>query len=681
MVTTAVRDRLLLGDPGLVRATFALRTLASLGVAGLACAAVAGLAAQGPSGTVLGVVAAQLTVLLARQPERRARILTCFAMLPGSWAGVTLLYLLRDHPWLDIALVPALIAGGFLAQAVHARLGATILAAAWVVLFTLYLQAQAAPLAWHLAAVTLGTLGAMAVRFVLWPDDRTLGARLLVRTHRLVLADFARGVARHGGPASLTRLLTRMQPVANAVVANPRIDVALRESLADLRLAVEMAVLRDESSADSLSRALRAGSGTPAAGCVDGRVDGRVDEAVDRAAVRVDALVRRSLDVRDPLRTRAASAVGGAAISGTARRLAVERAVQVLVATSVATVGGYLVSERYWPWAVIVAMMLYLGTESAGHVLDKGVSNATGVLLGVCAGVGLTGLPGSVPRAEIALAAGALGLALYVMPVTYAAGSALITLAIGLLYEALGRPVAPVLELRLAEVLVGAIAGISAALLVLRRDPRTLLRARAAEFLDALADALDPAAPAMPRAELRRRFAATATAADLGRLGGLLVERSRVRAALADLSRLLHLVEVYRSLGSGPDGTVGTAGETEVAGVAEVTGAAGAGNTGGTARATSARRRESLAVDLRRLVVAVRGVEAGHDGGGAVLAGHDDTPRDATPTPDASGQSLPHAALEARVLDSIRDTVHRLADRAGRVSAGTRRRHRNGGRA
>ena len=532
-----LRNRLLFSDPGLARFTFAVRTILALLLAGLLCQAVAKWGNFGNAGVILAVIAVQLTSLLARQPRRRDRIATCLVMLPGNWAGVLLLYALQGNPHLDVFILPLLIGAGFLAQAFNARLGAALLAAAWIFMFTLYLSAAGTEPMWHLVAVTLGILSSMLLRFVIWRDDRTLSASLLVLSHRLVLIDFAELAARQGISNALTRMLWRMQPIAGAVIENPRMSGPIHDALADLRLTLEVAILKTPSCGLALANSLRS----------DSRVTGH--QEIDRAQRRVDScLADVRLMARDSTQPTGFNAM--MPVKPT-RDSMVKRSAQVFVATGIAATIGYQMSDHYWTWAVIVAMFLFFGTESAGHILDKGLNSAIGVVLGVLAGIFLTEAFGTIPQVELVLIPLLLFMALYLMPVNYAMGAAMITTILGLVYQLLGLPAPSIMLLRLGEVLAGAAAGTLAALLVFPHRPLALLNHRTAHLIAGLADAIDPkVGETIHRAELRRRFAAAFAVANLGRLGGLMIERSRVKSSLADLSRLVHLVEVLRRLQS-----------------------------------------------------------------------------------------------------------------------------------
>jgi len=84
-VLSGVCDKLLLYDPCLVRLIFASRAVLGLGVVAGVCWFLAKEMGHDLSGVMLGVVGAQFSLLLAREPSRDSRIYTSLIMIPGYW--------------------------------------------------------------------------------------------------------------------------------------------------------------------------------------------------------------------------------------------------------------------------------------------------------------------------------------------------------------------------------------------------------------------------------------------------------------------------------------------------------------------------------------------------------------------------------------------------------------------
>ncbi|GHA25937.1 MULTISPECIES: FUSC family protein [Streptomyces] len=201
------------------------------------------------------------------------------------------------------------------------------------------------------------------------------------------------------------------------------------------------------------------------------------------------------------------------------KRPTTRAAVQVAVGSSLAIVGGELLSAQRWYWAVLTCWIVFLNTASTGEILVKGYRRLLGTVLGVVAGIGLAALVGHHTWTAFALVLLFIFAMFYTAPLSYTLMSFFVTAMLGLLYTLLNTYSLSVLVLRIEETALGAACGVIAAAVVLpvHTDRRTneLLVA----VLDRLADVTRGAVDQLS-----------------GGAGGDLVEQAReLDQALADL--------------------------------------------------------------------------------------------------------------------------------------------------
>jgi hypothetical protein len=163
-------------------------------------------------------------------------------------------------------------------------------------------------------------------------------------------------------------------------------------------------------------------------------------------------------------------------------------AIQVAVATSVATVLGELVSPQRWYWAVLSAFVVFNGTTTRGEILTRAGHRIVGTVVGVIGGVVLAALVGHNPPVQLALIVVCVFFAFYLVAVANAALVFFITVLLAMLYGLLGTFSIAVLELRIVETCVGASVGIAAAYFILPTRTRETVREKVDDYLDALDD-------------------------------------------------------------------------------------------------------------------------------------------------------------------------------------------------
>ncbi|MFD8235567.1 FUSC family protein [Streptomyces sp. NPDC059696] len=199
-------------------------------------------------------------------------------------------------------------------------------------------------------------------------------------------------------------------------------------------------------------------------------LDGPQDESDDTPAT---ARSREELDAED-----AAIDGGGedAAQEQTGlRRPTTRAAVQVAVGSSLAIIGGELLSTQRWYWAVLTCWIVFINTASTGEILVKGYRRLLGTVFGVVAGIVLAGLVGKHTWTAFALVLVLVFAMFYSAPLSYTLMSFFVTAMLGLLYTLLHTYSLDVLVLRIEETALGVACGVVAAALVLpvQTDRRT----------------------------------------------------------------------------------------------------------------------------------------------------------------------------------------------------------------
>ncbi|MFF1276833.1 FUSC family protein [Streptomyces marokkonensis] len=199
-------------------------------------------------------------------------------------------------------------------------------------------------------------------------------------------------------------------------------------------------------------------------------LDGPQDESDDSPAT---AMSREELDAED-------AAIAGEETEEAEARTGLQRpttraAVQVAVGSTLAIVGGELLSTDRWYWAVLTCWIVFINTASTGEILVKGYRRLLGTVFGVAAGIALAAVVGGHTLAAFLLVLVLIFLMFYTAPLSYTLMSFFVTAMLGLLYTLLHTYSWEVLVLRLEETALGAACGVVAAALVLpvNTDRRT----------------------------------------------------------------------------------------------------------------------------------------------------------------------------------------------------------------
>jgi Fusaric acid resistance protein-like len=173
--------------------------------------------------------------------------------------------------------------------------------------------------------------------------------------------------------------------------------------------------------------------------------------------------------------------------------LSTRQAVQVGVATSLAIVGGELISPSRWYWAVIAAFVVFAGTSSRGDVLTRGRDRVIGTVGGVVAGMALAFVVDGAVVPTLVLLLVCLFLAIYTVRISPGLLAFWITALLALLYGLIGQFSVETLVLRIEETAIGAALGMVAGFLILPTGTREAFGTALDEVVDATYAVLDAA--------------------------------------------------------------------------------------------------------------------------------------------------------------------------------------------
>jgi uncharacterized membrane protein YgaE (UPF0421/DUF939 family) len=236
--------------------------------------------------------------------------------------------------------------------------------------------------------------------------------------------------------------------------------------------------------------------------------------------------------------------------------LTTRQSVQVGVGTTLAIVGGELLSGQRWYWAVIAAFVVFANTNSRGDLLSRGWGRLVGTVGGVAAGMGLAALTSGHTVLSLVLLFACVFLALYLVRISPGMLAFWITAVLALVYGLIGQFSVQTLVLRIEETLIGVVASVLAAFLVLPKGTRQAFGEAVEDFVDiadeVLGGAVDTVLGATSTPPLERaREMDTKLAAVRARARPLVVgsPRRRGRSSHRRALRVLVVVDHYaRSL-------------------------------------------------------------------------------------------------------------------------------------
>jgi uncharacterized membrane protein YccC len=214
--------------------------------------------------------------------------------------------------------------------------------------------------------------------------------------------------------------------------------------------------------------------------------------------------------------------------------LHIRTAIQMGIAVAAATVLGDVLSPRRFYWAILSAVVTFMGANTTGEQVRKASFRIAGTVAGVVAGSLLATLVGHHTNWSVAVILAALFFGFYLLRINYTFMVIGITVTISQLYVQLGEFSTALLLLRLEETALGAAITIVVVMLVLPLRTRRVLGIACRDHVRAIARLADHAvdhllgedhgAGATLRSDARAVDAAyhalTATALPLRRLSG-----------------------------------------------------------------------------------------------------------------------------------------------------------------
>jgi len=532
-------------DPGLLRLRMAARTTVSLAVALLILFLLTKATHQPLTVALLGVLITMVAGRAVNEPDPRQQKIT-MALLPLPAAvAITTAALLAPHQLIADVMFVVVVFAAVYARRFGPRGRALGMVGFMAYFFTLYLRAKLGELPWLILAVLIGTVCSFVMTTFVVPDKPEGVLRATVRSLRarmaIVIDTTAEAVEAGRIDERQRRRLRARSARLNetALMVQSQIEEKVNPSALwpgvsgeDLALWLFDAELTVERVATAGARAAIAGAEIPASTRAD--LAGALSqlsrairlpqpEGLERAArLAQEVIDHPSTPAANPAVRRLALAIIATASAASEVRALVERAVtetsaatagngggsddqerptgllpttkqaiQVAVAASLAIVVGELVSPSRWYWAVIAAFVIFAGTNTWNETFTKGWARLIGTALGVPAGMLVAAVVSGNRTASLVLIFVCVFCSLYFLKVAYSMMTFWITTMLALLYGLLGEFSYKLLLLRIEETAIGAVIGMTVAILVLPTNARTAMRTDARVFLTTLADVIE----------------------------------------------------------------------------------------------------------------------------------------------------------------------------------------------
>ena len=509
-------------DPGLVRLRLATGALLSIVLALALAVTLQRLTGEQPTVVIMAAVLAMVSNIAVNEAAvERIRVTTALLVLPATTA-VALGTVLAPHRIVaDVVFVAIMVAAVYIRR-FGPRGFAIGMAAVMAYFFSQFLGAQVDALPWLVLTAAFGVGSAWLVRGYLFAEKPEQTLERLVRAFRARVHTLIFAVAElldeededtEDERREVGRRRTRLNETALLIAEH----LERRDEERELEVYVIDAELAAERLADTarylvvtsgrppdalrcpLLAALRALGAATATGTAPARVPALLEAAQHRVAPLVDEVeglgddgqrvafaVTRLADALVEGRKHHPTAPADDAAPTTGDEnaepdadaarpglaLTTRQAIQVGVATSLAIIGGELLSPSRWYWAVIAAFIVFAGTSSRGDVLTRGRDRVIGTIGGVVAGMGLAFVVDGAVVPTLVLLLICLFLAIYTARVSPGLLAFWITALLALLYGLIGQFSVETLVLRIEETAIGATLGMLAGFLILPTGTR-----------------------------------------------------------------------------------------------------------------------------------------------------------------------------------------------------------------
>lgn len=549
-------NRLVASDPALERLRSGLRAVLTASILAGLFLFVTRLLGLEYKLTLAGILVPMIAAVALQDPGRRQQQWTMAWVPLIASASLVLGSFVGGNPWLSGGCFMLVIFAAFQARRFGPRWSGLGTIAYQSYFYALLLKTPSSKAQWLPLFVTVGCAVAYAIRFWLVPEHpgRVLRSELRAWRARIaaLLYDLARELER-GSEAGRKRIDTHLARLnAQSLDLEGRLaDFAVdpdREDGPAARLRGQ--VLRGELAAEALAAVTRAAAHAGAeerqglASRLRGlerRLDGAPEDAAaapdpDQAGAALPAALRwrwqhalrvmaclpaeQALppmrDERKPPAPQAKSKKESAPDGGrpwlddTSRR-----ALQACTAALGAIAGGYALSATHWYWAVFAAFVVFTRTSTIGQTLSGAWQRILATVGGVCFGIVVAELVQGNRGVELAMLFIFVAAGFYAFRGLMNAYVVLLSAMLAMLYELMGMNIPDLLMLRLGETVIGAIAAVLSARLVLPVHTRDESRGKGAELLRAAGKLLRTAwmetdAPAQHEAirELDRKLGA-----------------------------------------------------------------------------------------------------------------------------------------------------------------------------
>lgn len=524
-------------DPGRLRLRSAATTTLSMALAMGLLLSLSFALGQPVTVAMLGTVVAMQSASMVKDRTHRDRIITTLLVpLPAIGAVVAATLLQGGGYWAEIGFIAVLFGAVWVRR--YGKRGTALGMVAFIAyFFTLFLRATPSQIPELSGAIVLGVAMTLLVRTAILPERPRLEIRRLASALRASSVQVL-AAASEKQDRDLSRLRRRLDRLgATAMMIEDWLDrhdasahvsvtsEALSKRVFDAQIATEQlasalwaldpavpwprtlaqattalsSCLQDRPSSDQLraARRLSADAAERADPSTPAGIATMVAQRAVKAHIAIHRITTKAMEKPEHPKAAAAAAAAAAVDTGAdeqppARLVdrwepSTKAAIQVAVATSVATVVGELISPDRWYWAVMAAFVVFTGASTRGEILSRAGHRIIGTITGVAAGVVIAALVGHNPPLQLALILVCVFFAFYLAPVAYGLLTFFLTVLLATLYGLLGVFSVGVLEIRVQETAVGALIGIACAYLILSTKTRTAVTELALEYLDQLA--------------------------------------------------------------------------------------------------------------------------------------------------------------------------------------------------
>ena len=493
LITRIIQNVFLAPDPGLERLGSASRSLIVTLGAATALFGIYKNTDMPLTAFLLGIILALQVNMFIRDETRRERLGTAMYALAVSVVAITAVAALGSVPLLKQWMLLPVVFGVFYVQRYGQRAKTVGWMFGWMYLFGAYYNVTLPQLPWYWLAflVSFGTF--FLIRFFVWRDDRRRGWRyyyqaLFVHIARLMV-DACKGKPGKRRDLQLCSIAVEdrlyrfghheaVSTIQNLRVETERLTASLTKSGGGDLTCEEVRGLSDNIRRYPF-RGLGLGDEPPKAYV---RLELALLAAVESAPAKARRRTRHSTPKLSEYNVKLLQK--GRVDPHT------RKAIQATLAVGITLFITLSISTTHWLWGILAALFVFMGTESTGHVFDKGLQRVSGTIFGVVGGLVLARLLAGTPALEAVAVLTGVFFLVYFHTVNYTLSTFAAIISIGLIYNISDLPHLELMELRLAETAIGASAGFFTARLVLGTHTRNLVRAGSADLLRAIRNAV-----------------------------------------------------------------------------------------------------------------------------------------------------------------------------------------------